>query len=84
MNSRLFGKGELLEQLTEREAEVAMMAARGMSNKEIADCLIIGLGTVKHHIHSALGKLGLKSRHQIRHILVNNGVELNASSHRIV
>jgi two-component system, NarL family, nitrate/nitrite response regulator NarL len=51
-----------LDTLTSREHEVLVLIRRGMSNSEIADELIIELGTVKNHVHSILKKLGVSSR----------------------
>lgn len=51
-----------LDTLTSREREVLTLIRRGMSNSEIADELIIELGTVKNHVHSILKKLGVSSR----------------------
>lgn len=52
------------EKLTQRETEVLRLLARGMSNKEIGDSLVIGIKTVKTHVSSILSKLGLPSRTQ--------------------
>jgi two-component system, NarL family, response regulator LiaR len=52
------------EKLTDRETEVLRLIARGYSNKEIAQELIIGEKTVKTHVSNILGKLGLLSRTQ--------------------
>jgi LuxR family maltose regulon positive regulatory protein len=54
----------LVEPLSERELEVLRLIADGLSNHEIADKLIIGLGTVKTHINNIFGKLGVKNRTQ--------------------
>jgi len=51
-----------LELLTSREREVLTLIRHGMSNSEIAEELIIELGTVKNHVHSVLKKLGVSSR----------------------
>lgn len=51
--------------LTEREKEVAELAAEGKSNQEIADRLGISKRTVDHHIESILSRLGLRSRFQL-------------------
>ncbi len=51
-----------LDSLTSREREVLALIRHGMSNAEIADHLVIELGTVKNHVHSVLKKLGVSSR----------------------
>jgi DNA-binding NarL/FixJ family response regulator len=50
--------------LSERETEVLRLLAAGLSNKEIARELTIGEQTVKTHVSSILGKLGVQSRTQ--------------------
>ena len=50
--------------LTQRETEVLRLVSLGLANKEIAQRLAIGEGTVKTHVSSLLGKLGLQSRTQ--------------------
>lgn len=50
--------------LTEREKEVLTCIARGMSNAEIAEHLIIGERTVKTHVSNILSKLHLQDRTQ--------------------
>jgi NarL family two-component system response regulator LiaR len=52
------------EPLTERELEVLRMVAQGKSNRQIADELVISLGTVRAHLSNILGKLHLASRTQ--------------------
>ena len=51
--------------LSQREHDVAMAVADGLSNAEIAEQLFLSLGTVKSHISSALTKLGLDNRVQL-------------------
>jgi DNA-binding NarL/FixJ family response regulator len=48
--------------LTRREMEIALLLADGMSNREIADRLVISLRTAETHVDHILGKLGLSSR----------------------
>jgi NarL family two-component system response regulator LiaR len=50
--------------LTEREVEVLQVVAKGKSNQEIADELIISEATVRTHVSNILGKLHLASRTQ--------------------
>lgn len=48
--------------LTPREKEILRLIGEKMTNQEIADQLFLQLGTVKNHVHSILGKLGVSSR----------------------
>ena len=50
--------------LSERELEVLRLIARGMSNQEIADTLVVGEATVRSHVSAILRKLQLASRTQ--------------------
>jgi NarL family two-component system response regulator LiaR len=48
--------------LTRREAEVLDLLVEGLTNAEIAERLVISVATVKYHVRSVLGKLGVNSR----------------------
>lgn len=59
---RQLQKQNLLEPLSVRELELLHLMAAGLSNQEIADRLIITLGTVKSHVNHIFGKLGVQGR----------------------
>jgi LuxR family maltose regulon positive regulatory protein len=61
-----FGEPEqpLVDPLSPRELEVLALIAEGLSNRQIADELIISVGTVKAHTSNIYGKLGVGSRAQ--------------------
>jgi DNA-binding NarL/FixJ family response regulator len=50
--------------LTERELEVLRLIAKGATNREIAEELVISEGTVKNHISNILGRLNVRDRTQ--------------------
>jgi non-specific serine/threonine protein kinase len=51
--------------LTGREREVAVLIARGLSNRQIAEALVIAEWTVDTHVRHILNKLGFRSRAQV-------------------
>jgi DNA-binding NarL/FixJ family response regulator len=65
---------ELPDELTPREAEVLSLIARGLSNGEIADHLIVSQATVKTHINHLFAKTGVRDRAQAVHYAYEHGL----------
>ena len=59
-----FSPQPLIEPLSQRELEVLQLISDGASNREIAQELVLAIGTVKKHISNIFGKLGVSSRTQ--------------------
>lgn len=68
------GDARPVASLTQREAEVLQLVAKGMSNQQIADALFIGRGTVKTHVAGILAKLCLGDRTQAVVYAYENGI----------
>jgi DNA-binding NarL/FixJ family response regulator len=63
-----------LSSLTDRERQVLSLLARGMTNKEIADVMVISTNTVKRHMKAVFEKLGVHTRANAVAIAVNAGL----------
>ena len=55
--------------LTPREQEIATLAARGLSNRLIAERLVVSTRTVESHLYNAMGKLGVRSRSELARLV---------------
>lgn len=60
------------DDLTERERDVLGQMIEGLNNKQIADKLVISVSTVKFHVSSVLGKLGVSSRTEAVSLALKN------------
>ncbi|MDA8101801.1 MAG: response regulator transcription factor [Nitrospiraceae bacterium] len=60
--------------LTEREVEVLARMARGLSNRAIADELYLSVNTVRNHVQSILGKLGVHSKLEAVSVAIRTGI----------
>ena len=65
---------DTFESLSEREREVLALIAKGFSNKEIAEQLIISVKTVESHKSNVMEKLGLKTRPELVKYAVKKGL----------
>jgi DNA-binding CsgD family transcriptional regulator len=66
--------------LTPQEREIAMLAAAGMSNKEIGQRLFLSHRTVGAHLYQIFPKLGIRSRAALRDALAELPEPLHARS----
>lgn len=60
--------------LSPRKREIAMMAARGVPSREIAELLFLSVRTVNNHLQSVYGKLGVSARAELAAALGTLGV----------
>jgi DNA-binding NarL/FixJ family response regulator len=67
-------KKKIVNQLTSREKEVVELVAKGATNKEVAEELMISENTVKNHISNILSRLALRDRVQIVIFAYENGI----------
>ena len=61
------------ESLTARERQVAGLAADGLSNREIAETLVVTVKTIEWHLKHSYRKLGVKSRVGLREFFGDDG-----------
>lgn len=64
----------VLDELTPREIDVLRELTAGLTNREIADQLVISQNTVKYHVHSILDKLNLTNRREAAEFARKHGI----------
>jgi len=64
----------LVDDLTPRETEVLKLIATGLSNKEIAEALVLSEKTVKNHINNIFSKLHVYDRSQAMLYAIRQGL----------
>lgn len=69
-----------LERLTDREREIVALVARGMSNEEIAEHLVISGATAKTHVSRSMTKLGVRDRAQLVVVAYESGLVVPGTS----
>ncbi|MFD0145178.1 MULTISPECIES: response regulator [unclassified Streptomyces] len=68
------GAGTGLEELTNREREAVALVARGLSNDQIADSMVISPTTAKTHVNRAMAKLRARDRAQLVVLAYESGL----------
>jgi predicted ATPase/DNA-binding CsgD family transcriptional regulator len=66
--------------LTRREQEVALLIARGMTNRQIAEALVVSEGTARIHVDHILSKLAFHRRTQIARWVLETGLARNEAA----
>jgi DNA-binding NarL/FixJ family response regulator len=61
--------GGPLDRLTEREREIALMVASGLSNPEIAERLFLSRKTIERHVSNVLARVGVANRTELASVL---------------
>jgi two-component system, NarL family, nitrate/nitrite response regulator NarL len=69
---------ERVAALSDRQREVVVLVCRGLPNRLIADTLGVSEGTIKNHLHTIFGMLGVQSRIELM-IMLSNRNEMQST-----
>jgi len=69
--------------LTRRERQVVALLARGLTNRQIAEALVLTEGTAENYVQRILGKLNFNNRAQIAVWAVEHGVDRDAPQPKV-
>lgn len=67
-------KAQGIAGLTQRESEVAVLVARGITNADIARDLVLSVRTIEMHVYNTMQKLGLSTRTELAAWVIRNGL----------
>ena len=61
--------------LTDREREIAVLIAQGLSNSEIAEALTLSVRTIEGHIYRSCSRAGLTTRTELAQLVTDFGAK---------
>jgi DNA-binding NarL/FixJ family response regulator len=65
------GPSDPLAELTPQQRQIVRLAGGGLTNREIADRLLLSPRTVSSHLYRSFPKLGITDRHQLRDVIAH-------------
>jgi DNA-binding CsgD family transcriptional regulator len=65
------GRPDPLSELTPQQRQIVRLAAEGLTNREIAERLLLSPRTVSSHLYRSFPKLGISDRHQLRDVIAD-------------
>jgi DNA-binding CsgD family transcriptional regulator len=71
---------DAIAELTPQQRQIIVLAASGLTNREIADRLFLSPRTVASHLYRSYPKLGISGRHQLHDLIAQAGTPPQAST----